>query len=368
MKLRPAPAALPLLVLVLWGCGKPAATTTAVADNSYPVEVITAATRPLTATVTAPGRIEAAELVQVAAMVPGTVTAVPVREGERIAAGATIALIDPAHFAIAVEQAQAQERAAVAQESEARADLARAEELAKTPGLIRPDQLDQARARAAQAAAGRDRAVADRKAAELDLTRATATAPCAGTILARPAQQGMWAQPGAPLATILPDGNLRLRASVPAAEAALLAVGLSLSFVAEGDEIVRAGNITSVAAAADPQTRQVEVLAEPVPGAGTGLRANTFTRITVPVEAERSVVVLPDLAVRPGERGFYAFTIVEGDDGPRAQERKLVLGQRTADGVEVRSGLQAGDRVAVRGAEALRDGVRVRVLAAEAKP
>lgn len=363
MYARPVFMVLTTVAMALAGCGKPSATTAAPADTSHPVEVITAATQPLTATITAPGRIEAAETVQVAAMIAGAITAVPVREGQRVAAGAHVALIDPARFAIAVDQARAQVRVVEAQEAEVRADLLRADELAKTPGLIRPDQLDQLKARAAQSAAGVDRAKADLAAAELDLTRATAVAPCAGTILARPAQLGMWAQPGAALATILPEGSLRLRASVPAVEAALLTSGQAVSFTVEGDEIVRAANITSVAPAADAQTRQVEILAEPVPGSAAGLRANTFARLTIAVAAERTVVVLPDLSVRPGERGFLAYVVIDGPQGPVAQERKLVIGQRTSDGVEVRSGLVAGERVAVRGAEALRDGARVRILA-----
>jgi multidrug efflux pump subunit AcrA (membrane-fusion protein) len=45
-----------------------------------------------------------------------------------------------------------------------------------------------------------------------------------------------------------------------------------------------------------------------------------------------------------------------------AQQRILTLGMRTADGqVEVKQGLQAGESLVVRGAEALRDGAKVKV-------
>jgi multidrug efflux system membrane fusion protein len=59
-----------------------------------------------------------------------------------------------------------------------------------------------------------------------------------------------------------------------------------------------------------------------------------------------------------------AFVVENGT----ARERILSLGMRTADGlVEVRSGIQAGELVVVRGAESLRDGVFVRV-ASPVKP
>ncbi len=57
--------------------------------------------------------------------------------------------------------------------------------------------------------------------------------------------------------------------------------------------------------------------------------------------------------MRPSERGFLAY-VVEDD---KAHERVLELGLRTADGmVEVREGLKPGERLVVRGAEALKDG------------
>jgi multidrug efflux system membrane fusion protein len=62
--------------------------------------------------------------------------------------------------------------------------------------------------------------------------------------------------------------------------------------------------------------------------------------------------------VRPSEKGFLAY-VVEGDV---AHERVLTLGLRTPQGdVEVKSGLAVGESVVVRGAEALRDGVKVKV-------
>jgi multidrug efflux system membrane fusion protein len=86
--------------------------------------------------------------------------------------------------------------------------------------------------------------------------------------------------------------------------------------------------------------------------------------VVVPVETSKGSPVVPQTAVRPSERGFLAF-VVEGD---KARERVLELGMRTEDGrVEVREGLKPGERLVVRGAEALRDGAAVRV-AEGAKP
>ena len=52
-----------------------------------------------------------------------------------------------------------------------------------------------------------------------------------------------------------------------------------------------------------------------------------------------------------------------------AHERVLELGLRTPDGfVEVRSGLEPGETLVIRGSEALREGAKVTVSTAAAKP
>ncbi|HEX7829689.1 MAG TPA: efflux RND transporter periplasmic adaptor subunit, partial [Thermoanaerobaculia bacterium] len=88
------------------------------------------------------------------------------------------------------------------------------------------------------------------------------------------------------------------------------------------------------------------------------LRPGAFARVTVPVGATREAPVVPQTAIRPSEKGFLAYVVNDG----AAQQRILTLGMRTADGqVEVRSGLTAGETLVIRGAEALRDGAKVKV-------
>ena len=78
----------------------------------------------------------------------------------------------------------------------------------------------------------------------------------------------------------------------------------------------------------------------------------------MPVGSTVESPVIPQVAVRPSERGFLAF-VVEGDV---AHEREVQLGLSTDDGrVEVKSGVKRGEKLVVRGAEAMRDGTTVRV-------
>lgn len=89
------------------------------------------------------------------------------------------------------------------------------------------------------------------------------------------------------------------------------------------------------------------------------LRPGAFAEITIPVSAPRTAPVIPQTAIRPSERGFIAY-VVEKDI---AIERILSIGMRTADGqAEVLSGLQPGEMLVVRGADALRANAPVRVV------
>jgi hypothetical protein len=94
------------------------------------------------------------------------------------------------------------------------------------------------------------------------------------------------------------------------------------------------------------------------------LRPGAFAEIVVPVSSARTSPVIPQTAIRPSERGFIAY-VVEKD---MAIERILTLGMRTAKGqVEVLSGLNPGEVLVIRGAEALRDGAPVRVAKPQAQ-
>jgi multidrug efflux pump subunit AcrA (membrane-fusion protein) len=96
------------------------------------------------------------------------------------------------------------------------------------------------------------------------------------------------------------------------------------------------------------------------------LRAGAFAQVRVPVGTRGDAPVIPELAIRPSERGFLVFVVepAKEGEGKVARERLIELGLRTADGlVEVRKGLEPGAELVTRGAEALRDGAKVKVVA-----
>ncbi len=354
-------------LLALAGCGgeEPSGGGAAAVPQEvrFPVEVEPVALRAVEYAVRAVGSVEAFERVEATARVAGVVEQVRFQEGDLVDPARVLAEIEPERHRLSAESARATVAQAEAAEQEARAGYER--RLAvneRNPDLVRAEEVDAWRTRLASASAGVAQAEAALALAELNLRDAYVRAPVAGVIQTRSVQTGQYVQPGAVLATLLRREPLLLRFGVPEAEAGPLAAGQPLRFTVRAGEGTYTATITHVAAAAAEQSRMVEITARVDDPARGELRPGAFAEVEVPVGSATDAPVVPQTAIRPSERGFLAFVV----EDERAVERVLTLGLRTPDGrVEVRSGIEAGERLVVRGAEALRDGALVRVADAE---
>jgi multidrug efflux system membrane fusion protein len=362
MKRLIIPAAALAAALVLAGCSKGEAEAAAGPQRraiEFPVEVISVGAQEVTYTVSAVGSVEAFERVEVTARVAGAVDRVLFREGQTVRAGEVLVEIEPERYRIAVDAARANLDRAIAEQAEAQASLSRrlaANE--KNPGLIRGEEIATWETRAQTAAANVSQARAALRQAELNLRDAFVRAPVSGVVQTRTVQTGQYVNAGSVLATMVRRDPLLVRFQVPEQDAGSIRPGQRISFsLSEGDRPYGAV-ITHVAEAADRASRMVEATATVDDPRRASITPGAFARISVPVGSPTSAPVIPQTAIRPSEKGFLAFVVEDN----LARERTLVLGMRTPSGaVEVRSGLRPGDRLVIRGAEALREGAAVKV-------
>jgi RND family efflux transporter MFP subunit len=200
--------------------------------------------------------------------------------------------------------------------------------------------------------------------AKLNLRDAYVRAPFSGMIETRTVQTGQYVQVGTVLATLVRRDPLLLRFKVSERDAARIRPGQKVTFKIREESKNYEATIVFVAGAADEGTRMVAIAGE-VRNVGSNVRPGSFAEITVPVSDARNAPVIPQTAVRPSERGFIAYVVKDN----KAVERVLTLGMRTTEGqVEVLSGLQPGETLVIRGAEALRDDAPVRVISAQSAP
>ncbi|MCU0225309.1 MAG: efflux RND transporter periplasmic adaptor subunit [Acidobacteria bacterium] len=358
--------ALATAAAVLGGCGKGGggaapATGGAAAGGApaivFPVEVAPVAVQSVEYRVAAVGSVEAFETVQVTARVAGVVDKVEFAEGITVATGQKLAEIEPDRYRVQVDSAKATLARAEASLADAQAGLRRREQVnTRTPGLVKEEDLEtfRTRVRVAEADVAQARSALDM--AQLNQRDAIVRAPTSGTIETRRVETGQYVQPGSVIATLLRREPLLLRFKVAESDASSLRDGMQAQFTVQDSPRTFRATITLVGGAAEESSRMVAVTARIDDPERALLRPGQFAEVAVPVgRADRPVV--PEMAIRPSERGFLAY-VVEADT---ARVRVLKLGMRTADGrVEVRDGLAPGETLVVRGAEALRDGAAVR--------
>lgn len=288
--------------------------------------------------VAVPGTVQARRRATLSARMPASVVELPYQEGQWVKAGTVVLRLDDQALRAAVAAAEAAVKAA-------QADLDRTRSLLDK-GAATPRELEQMTA----AASG---AQAQLTAAKDGLSYSALRAPFDGRIAARRVNLGDVASPGMPLIEIEGEGGLELRATVESALAATLRPGTKLQAQVDGQAAPIAATVTAVAPAGDPTTHRFAVEAD-LPAA-PGLRAGLFARLLVPGVVADPRLTVPAAAVfeRGGLTGVFVAT-----DG-RARLRWIAAGAREGDTLEVRAGLEAGERVVLNPAD-LADGAPVR--------
>ena len=232
------------------------------------------------------GRLEATE-VDVATKVPGRLLEVRVREGDRVAAGQVVAVLDTAALEAQRRQAEAEQRRAEQEREQglavgdqraseldyARRELARLERLASSGKFVAEDQLDQARtkARTAEAAlrAARIQVVAAEAAiaaaqasserVAVDIADSTLRAPRAGRVLYRLAEAGEVLGSGGKVLTLLDLTDVYLVIFLPAPAAGRVPLGGEARIVLDAaPEYVIPASVSFVAPRAQFTPKQVE--------------------------------------------------------------------------------------------------------------
>jgi RND family efflux transporter MFP subunit len=287
----------------------------------------------------------------VSSPVAGRVALIAVEDGDRVAVGGLIAVIeDPALTAGSLE-AKAAVASAQAQQEAAAQEVARQDRLVQT-GIGARKDLDDARAKQAAAAAELAGATARAGLAGTQLARRELRAGRAGVVLHvhRKVGESVDGTAATPVAEIADVSVLELHAQATPAALRPLRDGMAASVRVTGDDAAVAGTVVRVAPAVDPaiQLGLVRVALAASEGVKVGTAATA--QITI---AERPGIRVPAGAVR---RSLVGEDEVVVCDGAVARVRKVAVGRRAADAIEIKDGLRIGDRVVIDHVLGLADG------------
>ncbi len=308
------------------------------------------------------GRIEAVQTVELRPRVNGYIERINFREGQEVASGDVLFVIDQRPYKTELNRAEADLHRARTRVELTRTEAARAEKLAESQA-ISLEELDQRRAAAAQAEADVHAARAAVDAARLNLEFTEVRAPIAGragraqvTVGNLVSGQGN----GTPLTTIVSldrvyvhffaDEQAYLRYEA-------LARSGDLPSSRDGNTPVRVGlasdhghpyqgTVDFVDNRLDAATGTILVRAS-LDNADRTFIPGMFARVQMPGSSTFNAVLIDDRAVLTDQDRKYVYVVVDGT----AQRRDVELG-RMVDGLRVvRNGLAEGDRVVVSGTQ-----------------
>ena len=338
----------------------PESTQSATPSSALAVATATVEVRDLSRSVLVSGAVAPVEEMQLGVEVSGLrVTELLVDVGQQVRRGQVLLRLDRRMLDSERNQAEAGLREAEAGAALARANLVRAESLARER-YISAGQLDELRAARTQADARVGTARAARDGAALRHSFAELRAPADGIVSKRLVQPGQVVAAGGELLRVIRDGRLEWRAELPVAQLMAVKPGDRIE-LRDSRGLPVEGRVRAVSPGVDTATRTGTVYADlPDPkglAAGAYLEGRIDTgraRVaTVPVSA----IVLRD--------GFATLYTVEAGDGVQVVKAQRVrTGTRSEGHVELIDGPKPGQAVVVKGAGFLADGDAVRVVPA----
>ncbi|MGE0453359.1 MAG: efflux RND transporter periplasmic adaptor subunit [Vicinamibacteria bacterium] len=324
--------------------------------RGVPVRTARAEKQDLDETLLLTGTLKPRAQVELVAEVAARLVAISRDEGARVAKGELLARLDDTDYRLAHARARAALEVAEANRQHAVVEKERADNLLNTGGVTDKDHLAaQVNLRVAEAALAQARAETEIAATQLGRTQVTA--PFGGRVARRHADAGAMLAAGTSLFTLVDDSLLEFEAQIASRDLAKVKLGASalLSIDALPDARIE-GRIARIEPLVDERSRSFRAVIE-VPGR-PGLVGGLFARAALRVgRVEGALVIPPAALVRDGSDPLKAaaFVVRQG----RAEKLTLALGVEAPDGVQVTSGLAAGDVVVLDPPTALSSGAPV---------
>lgn len=286
--------------------------------------------------------VESASVVPARARIAGTVADLAVKEGDAVASGQVVAHVGDEKIALQMKSLDAQIAGLEAQLAQAQSDFARAEELFGRSTIPRT-RLDEARTAVNVATNALRARTAEKAVVAQQLAEGAVLAPTPGRVLKVPVRAGTVVMAGEPVAMVA-EQNFVLRLRVPERHARFLRAGNAVRI--DREQLAETGSRTGTVRLVYPQIEDGRVIADAdVEGLGDYFVGE---RIRVWVSGgERTTFIVPasyvttrfgvDYArVQSTDREIVEVPVQRGRELSRPDEQ---------DGIEILSGLKAGDRL-----------------------
>jgi len=306
-----------------------------------PVETAMVVGSTVTDQFTTVGTIEAGESIMVTTEINGIVTAIPFREGGRLAQGDVIARLDDDQL-----KAEAQKASALLDQS--RATWERVKSVVEQ-GAGAPQDLD-------DAVAALKVAEANLALARTRLAKTRITAPFGGLAGKRRVSTGAFLRVGETITDLAQIDQLRVNFAVPERILGSMRVGAEVALLTTAyPDHQLIGTIDVIEPQLDPISRNVGIVAR-VANPDELLRPGMSATVTAVLHERADALTVPSAAVFV--EGGQAYVYVVKPDSV-VTRTPVTLGTRLTDVVEVTEGLNYGQQVVRAGHQKLYEGAKV---------
>lgn len=351
------------LALAVLGCGT--ALPVVAQQAGVPVSVAQVTKQDVPIFVRGIGTVQAMQSVLIRARVDGTIDKIAFTEGQDIKVGDLLATIDPRPYQAVLDQATAKKAADLAMLSNAKRDLARYSDLARSEFASR-QSVDTQAASVSQTTATTQADDATIAAAKLNLDFTRITSPIEGRAGLRLVDPGNLVHasdaagivtvnqvhPIAALFTLPQDMFPTVQDAICSAAPAPLT---TQAFSGDDKRQLGQGALLTVDNAIDTTTGTIRLKAT-FRNTDDRLWPGQFVNIHLQLGTAKDAVTVPSSAVQHGVNGLYVYSV---QNGAVAKLVPVEIGQDDGQVTIVSSGLKAGDTVVIAGQSRLTDGTRV---------
>jgi len=335
------------------------------------VKAVKAVVKPMPVLIEGVGTVEAENSVQIRAQVPGVLQAVLFKEGDMVQAGQVLFQIDPRTFEASYKQTQAALARDLAQLENAKVQQDRLEPLLKREFITRQEfDVAVTSVKSLEATVAADRAMVDQSRIQVEFARIRA--PISGRTGALSVKAGnlvpaSTGSSGIPLVTINSTDPIVVGFSIP--ERQLEGIRrqqadkeMRIEILPDrGGPPAAEGKLVFVDNTVTPQTGTV-LLKTRVSNGKELLWPGQFVNVRVVLRVEPEAVVVPEVAVQPGQEGPFVY-LIDADNKVRVQPVKVA--RQIGGEVVIAEGVKGGDLVITDIPQALTPGATVQLAGAE---
>ncbi len=198
--------------------------------------------------------------------------------------------------------------------------------------------------------------VADIRLLEAQLSKTRIRAPFEGIIGLRFVSEGAYISPSTVIATLYNISPAKIEFAIPGRYSTQVTPGKKIRFTIESDLQLYEGEVYAIEPRIDPDTRTLKIRALADNKAGN-LLPGQFVKVELILESIPNAILVPTEAVIPEQAGKKVYILENG----KAKEVFIETGIRTANSLEVISGLKANDTLLTTGILQLRQGLDVQI-------